>query len=115
MVGDLEVCRNLARMGASICDACHAVSTESRPVKIGPGLLDLLLKAAAHQSTDISGIALEVLQDELSAETGLSHQLLPILQGRAITPHTFVDGDVPSLVPPEDQTDFPRTVNSRHQ
>jgi hypothetical protein len=104
--GDLEVCRNLARMGASICDACHAVSTEARPVKIGPGLLDLLLKAAAHPSTDISGIALEVLQDELSSENGLFHQLLPILQGRAITTHSFVNGDVQSLIPPDDPLDF---------
>jgi hypothetical protein len=86
-------------MAASVCDACRGVSTEARPVKIGPGLLDLLLKAASHPSVDISGIALEALAEEVSAETGLVHQLLPILQGRAITPHKFVDSQTPSLLP----------------
>lgn len=103
-IGDDEVCRNLARMAASICDACRGVSTEGRPVKIGPGLLELLLKAAAHPSADISGIALEVLTEEISSETGLVHQLLPILQGRAITPHKFTNDDdgqmiIPSIQP----------------
>ncbi len=103
--GDIDICRNLTRMGASICNSCRVISNEARPVKIGPGLLDLLLKSAAHPSTDISGIALDVLREEVSSETGLVHQLLPILQGRAITPHTFLDGDVPSLFPC-DQSEF---------
>ena len=98
--GDVEVCRNLARMGASICDACRGVATDGRRlVQMGPGLLDLLLKSAAHPSVDISGIALDVLAEEVSSETGLVHQLLPILQGRAITPHQFVHGQTPSLKP----------------
>jgi hypothetical protein len=96
-IGDLEVCRNLARMGASICEACKAVTTLKSPVAIGPGLLDLLLKGAAHPSVDVSGIALEALTEEVSSETGLVHKLLPILQGRAITPHVFHNHQVPSI------------------
>jgi hypothetical protein len=84
-------------MGASICGACRTVTAQQSPVMIGPGLLDLLLKSAAHPSVDVSGIALDALTEEVSSETGLVHKLLPILQGRAITPHTFIDSLVPSI------------------
>lgn len=48
---------------------------------------------------DISGIALEVLVKLIVPASGLSHQLLPVLQGRAIAPHQFVNGTTPSIVP----------------
>ena len=111
-LGDEDVCRNLARMAASIGDASRgSSSTEVRPVvPMRPGLLDLLLKAAAHPSVGISAIALEVLTKEVSAENGLVHQLLPILQGRAITPHRFSSGDdgqsIPSILPDENGSDM---------
>lgn len=111
-LGDEDVCRNLARMAASIGDASRgSSSTEVRPVvPMRPGLLDLLLKAAAHPSVGISAIALEVLTKEVSAETGLVHQLLPILQGRAITPHRFTSGDdgqsIPSIIPDDNGSDM---------
>lgn len=95
--GDHGVCRNLARIGASVCDACGMVDAEGNTQKVGHGLLDLLLKAASHPSYDISGIGLEALAKRVSSETGIVHQLLPILQGRAIAPHHFVTGNIPTL------------------
>lgn len=85
-------------MAASVASACHSIKSEEHgSVPIGAGLLDLLLKAAAHPSVETSAIALEVLKDEVSSATGLVHQVLPILQGRAITPHQFINGQVPSI------------------
>lgn len=60
----------------------------------------MLLKAASHPIVDISGISLEFLTTLVTPETGLVHQLLPILQGRAITPHQF-NGNIPSLTVPK--------------
>ena len=96
-LGDVEVCRNLTRIAASVCEACHALTSRKATVTIGPGTLDLLLKSAAHPSTDVSGIALGALTEEVSSDTGLVHKLLPILQGRAIAPHSFDDKQVPCI------------------
>lgn len=95
--GDLEVCRNLTRMAASVCEACRAVTVQKSAVAVGPGLLDLLLKSAAHPSVDVSGIALDALAEKVSAEKVMVHKLLPILQGRAIIPHLFRDKGCPSI------------------
>lgn len=81
------------------------MTAQKLTVTIGPGILDLLLKAAAHPSTDVSGIALGALTEEVSSETGLVHKLLPILQGRAIAPHCFDGKQVPSLRM-ENQSEF---------
>ena len=97
-------------MAASICAACTKLSNQGRQqLKTGPGLLDLLIKSASHPSVQICAISLEVLTQLLlpsnneqnnSNNSGLAHQLLPILQRRAITPHQFggSEGNFPSLV-----------------
>ena len=85
------MCRNLTRIAASVCAAVTASQTEGQHVvKSGPGLLDLLLKAATHPSVNICAISLSVLTTLIPRDAGLSHRLLPTLQRRAITPHRFV-------------------------
>jgi hypothetical protein len=73
-----------------------ARSEGKQPGRSGPGLVELLLMAVAHPSVNICGISTEVLSIWIPLELGLSHQLLPTLQRRAITPHHFVNG-VPCL------------------
>eukprot|EP00980_Cylindrotheca_fusiformis_P008551 scaffold1813_cov109-Cylindrotheca_fusiformis.AAC.9 len=85
--GDDDVCRNLTRIGCSICLACTAVPPEGRRIPTSPGLLDLLMKSASHQSVNICGMAIDVLRGLASSENGLHSQILPVLQRRAITPH----------------------------
>lgn len=89
--GDDGVCRNLARIGCSICSACVQLSCEGRQLNTGPGLLDLLMKSASHPSVNICGIAIDVLRELVSSENGMYNQLLPVLQRRAITPHHVVN------------------------
>lgn len=115
-LGDLEVCRNLVRMGAAIAQACHATTTTTTSggtIPMGPGLMELLLQAAAHPSVDVSGIALEVLEGQVVGKgddgAGLVHQLLPILQGRAIAAHSFPTTTTSSIRPsliPEDLPEY---------
>lgn len=62
------------------------------PLKNEPGLVDLMLKGAAHPSVNISGIALAVIADVVRLENALGPQLLPLLQRRAIIPHHIVSG-----------------------
>lgn len=88
--GDDDVCRNITRIGCSICLACAKLSYEGRQLPTGPGLLDLLIKSASHPSVNICAIAIDVLRELVSAENGLYNQLLPVLQRRAITPHLVV-------------------------
>ena len=95
-LGDDDVCRNLARIAASICTACTKLSTQGQHIRAGPGLLDLLIKAASHPSVSICGISIDVLAALASSENGLANQLLPVLQRRAITPHHFLQGS-PSI------------------
>ena len=95
--GDHNVCRNLTRIAASACTAVTKARSEGKqPGRSGPGLVQLLLVAVAHPSVNIGGISMEVLSIWIPLELGLSHQLLPTLQRRAITPHHFVNG-VPCL------------------
>ena len=53
------------------------------------GLLELLLKAAAHPSVHVSGISIEALPSLITAGTDLSVRLLPILQQKAIVPSSL--------------------------
>jgi hypothetical protein len=92
--GDDDVCRNLARIAASICSACAKLSSEGRQLNTGPGLLDLLIKSASHPSLNICAIAIDVIGKLVSAENELYNQLLPLLQRRAITPHHVTNGNL---------------------
>jgi hypothetical protein len=95
--GDHDVCRNLTRIAASACTTVTKARSEGKqPSRSGPGLIDLLLMAVAHPSINICGVAMEVLSTWIPLQLGLSNQLLPTLQRRAITPHHFVNG-VPCL------------------
>jgi hypothetical protein len=63
------------------------------PLKNEPGLIDLMMKGAAHPSVNISGITLGVLADVVQMDATLGMQLLPLLQRRAITPHHIISGE----------------------
>lgn len=64
------------------------------------GMIDMLLKAAAHPSVNICGVALEALTELASKDATFSLRLLPILQHRAIVPHVLDSGN-PSLAASE--------------
>lgn len=81
------------RIAASLCSAAiQSASEHGHPLKNEPGLIDLMMKGAAHPSVNISGIALAVLADVVRMDSGLGLQLLPLLQRRAITPHHVISG-----------------------
>jgi hypothetical protein len=63
----------------------------------GAGILDLLMKSAAHPSVNICGIALDVLSNLVPLDPVFIIQLLEILQRRAIVPHIIVGG-VPTIL-----------------
>jgi hypothetical protein len=90
------VCRSLTRIAASVGMSCTKINAEGQRLKSRPGLLDLLMKAAAHPSVSVCALSMDVLSQLVPREVGLSHQLLPVLQRRAIAPHHFV-GSIPSL------------------
>lgn len=95
-LGDLAGCRCLARIAVSVCKAAIAASETEH---LGPdtsGVVDLLLKAAAHPSVNVCAIALEALTELAALEENFSLRLLPILQHRAIVPHVLDSGN-PSL------------------
>ena len=92
-VGDHDVCRNLVRIASSLCSAAiQSAADHGHPLKNEPGLIDLIMKGAAHPSVNISGIALAVLAQVVRLEFSLGLQLLPLLQRRAITPHHIISG-----------------------
>lgn len=74
----------------------RSASGNGHVLKNEPGLIDLIMKGAAHPSVNISGIALVVLGDIERLDTSLASQLLPLLQRRAITPHHMIS-DAPCL------------------
>lgn len=53
------------------------------------GLLELLLKGAAHPSIHVCGICLEAIPSLIAPGSNYSDRLLPILQQRAIVPATL--------------------------
>lgn len=94
--GDVAVCRCLARIASLIAMASQSSLRSAQQHGSAAGLIDLLLKAAAHPSVHVCGIALEALPRLVCPETNLSIRLLPVLQRRAIIPHSHV-GISPSL------------------
>lgn len=83
------MCRNLARIAASICTVCV---DEGNGVSVNPdpGVVELLHKAAAHPFVHISAIALASLIDVTRRGYAGAGTLLPVLQRRAIVPHLIV-------------------------
>lgn len=69
-----------------------AAADHGHNLKNEPGLIDLIMKGAAHPSVNISGLALAVLAQVVQFEFSLGLQLLPLLQRRAITPHHIIAG-----------------------
>jgi hypothetical protein len=94
LLGDHDVCRNLARIGASVCLTWVDVSACEQPRSLEPGAINLLMKAASHHSINICGIVLPVLSRIASTDASVAQGLLPILQRRAITPHHVNSGYV---------------------
>jgi hypothetical protein len=96
-IGDHDVCRSLVRIAAALCSAAIQFAADSgHTLTNEPGLVDLIMKGAAHPSVNISGIALGVLPKVVGMDLSLALQLLPLLQRRAITPHHVIAG-YPSL------------------
>lgn len=111
----------MARIGASVCIGCTKLSTTTNSDEsVGrwipsPGLFDLLMKSASHPSVLVCSIAVDALSQiisetsssasettktndrgdkvsGLSSAKRLAKQILPILQRRAIQPHSVVPG-----------------------
>jgi len=98
--GDLAGCRCLARIAVSVCKAAIAAADSEHLDASTSGMVDLLLKAAAHPSVNICGIALEALSELAAYDENFPLRLLPILQHRAIVPHVLDSGN-PSLAASE--------------
>lgn len=86
------MCRNLTRIAASVGSAAMVGLMSGQIQGGGSGILDLLMKAAAHPSIGICGMALDVLSQLVPLEPGFPLRLLPVLQHRAIVPHIFAEG-----------------------
>jgi len=95
--GDNNLCRNLTRIAAAVGSAAMLALMSGEIKGGGTGILDLLMKAAAHPSVNICGIALNVLSQFVPLEPGFPLRLLPVLQHRAIIPHIVVGG-VPTIL-----------------
>lgn len=81
------------RIACTLCSAAiQSAADHGHTVRNEPGLIDLIMKGAAHPSVNISGIALAVLAQVVRLELSLGLQLLPLLQRRAITPHHVIMG-----------------------
>jgi hypothetical protein len=91
-IGDYDVCRNLARIAASVCGTWLDIIIPNHEHQPERGAISLLMKAATHPSVNICAIALDVLTRMLGIVPPLASELLPILQRRAITPHHTRDG-----------------------
>lgn len=94
--GDHGVCRNLARIGATIGNAALVGLLSGQISGGASGLLELLMKAGAHPHVHISSVAIVVLSQLLPVDPRFSPRLLPLLQHRAIIPYVL-NGIVPSL------------------
>ena len=94
--GDNGICRNLTRIAAKVgAAAVEGLATGQIP-RGGSGLLELLVKAAAHPNVYISSLAIEVLSAFLPLDPSFPSRMLPLLQHRAIIPYVLI-GSLPSL------------------
>jgi hypothetical protein len=87
VTGDHDVCRNLARIAASVCKVCVADPGIGVAVIPDPGIIELLHKAAGHPFVYVSAVALDGLIGATRRGYGSAGALLPLLQRRAIIPH----------------------------
>ena len=88
---DLGVCRCLASIAASISIASQSALRSGKvDGSTANGMLELLMKAAAHPSIHVCGIALEAFPPFVTPSSDMALRLLPILQGRAIVPPSLV-------------------------
>jgi hypothetical protein len=94
MLGDYDVCRNLARIAASVCDTWLDIVALEQPRQPETGAIGLLMKAASHPSVNLCALCLQVLTRMMPMVPSLASELLPILQRRAITPHHLKDGTI---------------------
>jgi hypothetical protein len=90
--GETDVCRNLARIAASVCTTWLDVLGRESDSKPEGGLIVLLMKAASHPAVHVCAISLPVLNRVMDVIPELAEELLPILQRRAIIPHRVRDG-----------------------
>ncbi len=89
--GDIAVCRCLARTAATLLLESESL-IQSGTLQASPdGLLELLLKAAAHSSVSICSIAVKALAVFTLSNGELSTRLLPCLQGKAIIPINIME------------------------
>jgi hypothetical protein len=86
------VCRNLARIAASVCQIWLDIPAQEHLHPLEPGAISFLLKTASHPSTNICGLTLPVLSQVSSTDPHVAQQLLPVLQRRAIVPHRVESG-----------------------
>jgi hypothetical protein len=86
------VCRNLARIAASVCQIWLDIPAQEHSHPLEPGAVSFLLKTASHPSTNICGLTLPVLSQVSSVDPYVAQQLLPVLQRRAIVPHRVESG-----------------------
>ena len=98
--GDLAGCRCLTRIAVALCKAAMHYSDSEKLDASASGMLDLLLKSAAHQSVNMCGGALDALTELAAKDETFALRLLPILQHRAIVPHVLDSGN-PSLAASE--------------
>ena len=93
--GDVNVCRNLTTIAASVCGTWLDIVEQNGQVREPEsGIIILLLKAAGHPSLNICAVSLQVLNRCLPAMPSLANELLPTLQRKAITPHCMKNGHV---------------------
>ena len=91
-VGNAAVCRCLARIASSVALASQSSIRSEKLGHSANGLLDLLLKGAAHPSIHVCGICLEAIPALIAPGSDYSDRLLPILQQRAIVPASLRGG-----------------------
>ena len=82
-------CRCLARIASAIALAAQGPIKSGKMGRSSNGLLELLLKGAAHPSIHVCGICLEAIPALIAPGSNYSDRLLPILQQRAIVPATL--------------------------
>ena len=85
----LAACRCLARIASAIALAAQSPIRSGKMGRASNGLLELLLKGAAHPSIHVCGICLEAIPSLIAPGSNYSDRLLPILQQRAIVPSSL--------------------------
>ena len=97
VLGDFDVCRNLARIVASVCDTWIDSIHFSNPAQATApeaGVVALLIKGANHPSVNICAICLRPLTRLMPLVPTLPLDILPVLQRRAIIPHHLRRGEI---------------------